>query len=88
MNTKRNTLLFALVAVLILSGLVAVGRAQEPDPQPAAQAGMGTAFTYQGRLTTNDEPANGVFEFHFTLYDNSSGSAQVGLFLCRRGMMF
>jgi len=32
-------------------------------------APMGTAFTYQGRLIDANEPANGIYEFQFKLYD-------------------
>ena len=28
---------------------------------------MGTAFTYQGRLTDNGQPANGPYDFIFSL---------------------
>jgi len=77
MKTKQNAPLF-IVAILILAALVVVGQAQAPEP-PEPQAGMGTAFTYQGQLIRNDEPANGAFEFRFTLYDETGGSAQVGV---------
>src|SRR5271156_6445099 len=45
-----------------------------------SQAGaQGTAFTYQGRLNTNTVPANGSYDFEFSLYTNSAGSGtQVG----------
>lgn len=32
-------------------------------------AGLGTAFTYQGRLTDGGNPANGPYEMSFSLYD-------------------
>ncbi len=35
-----------------------------------AQAPMGKAFTYQGRLTDGGAPANGDYDFEFTLYDS------------------
>ena len=44
----------------------------------AQAAPMGTAFTYQGRLTVGDSPANGAFDFTFTLYDAASGGSTVG----------
>ena len=48
-------LLIALLLALILSG--------------AAYA-QGTAFTYQGRLTDSGNPADGVFDMQFKLFDN------------------
>jgi len=37
-----------------------------------------TAFTYQGRLTANTGPANGNFDFTFTLFNSSNAAVQVG----------
>ena len=40
---------------------------------------QGTAFTYQGRLNTNTVPANGFYDFEFSLFTNSAGTGtQVG----------
>ena len=40
---------------------------------------QGTAFTYQGRLNDNGQPANGDYELRFTVFDAaSSGSAAGG----------
>ena len=36
-----------------------------------------TAFTYQGRLNDNGQPANGTYDFQFRLYDAEVGGAQV-----------
>jgi hypothetical protein len=45
-------------------------------PQAAAQ---GTAFMYQGQLNSNGIPANGLFDFQFSLYTNAAGSgSQIG----------
>ena len=42
-------------------------------------APLGTAFTYQGRLNDGPGPANGSYDFTFTLYDaTSSGSLVAG----------
>ena len=41
-------------------------------------APIGTAFTYQGRLKSAGQPANGNYDLKFTLYDAASGSGQVG----------
>ncbi|MDB6025542.1 MAG: hypothetical protein JWM68_1765 [Verrucomicrobiales bacterium] len=47
------------IVVLLLSFVVGYG-------QP-------TAFTYQGKLNENGNPANGLYEFQFTLYDVLAG---------------
>jgi hypothetical protein len=40
---------------------------------------LGTAFTYQGRLTDGDSPATGIYEFEFRIYDaHADPSNQVG----------
>jgi hypothetical protein len=36
-----------------------------------------TAFTYQGRLTDNGAPANGVYDFEFTAYNVATGGAAI-----------
>lgn len=39
---------------------------------------MGQAFTYQGRLTDADIPANGDYDLKFSLYDDAGAGNQVG----------
>jgi len=47
-------------------------------PQPSAFA-QGTAFTYQGRLNSSGNPANGSYDLAFTLYNaNTAGVAAAG----------
>ncbi len=41
-------------------------------------APLGTAFTYEGHLTSGTNPANGHYDFIFKLFDASSGPAQHG----------
>jgi hypothetical protein len=43
-----------------------------------SQASIGTAFSYQGRLDDGGNPANGMYDFQFRLYDSPSGTNQVG----------
>ncbi|MCC6823363.1 MAG: hypothetical protein IT579_21745 [Verrucomicrobia subdivision 3 bacterium] len=45
-------------------------------PLSNAQA-QGTAFTYQGRLDEGTNPASGIYDLQFTLYDSSGGPAVV-----------
>jgi hypothetical protein len=41
-------------------------------------SGVGTTFTYQGYLTDGNSPANGVYDFTFTLHDDLTAGSQVG----------
>ena len=43
-----------------------------------ANAGGGTALTYQGRLLNGGEPANGLFNVDFSLWNDPSAGSQVG----------
>jgi hypothetical protein len=47
-------------------------------PPAGAQAPQGTAFTYQGRLSEAGVPAQGPYDFQFTLYDAAVGGTQQG----------
>ena len=44
----------------------------------ARAAGMGTAFSYQGRLADNGQPASGAYDLRFSLYDAPNGGAPLG----------
>ncbi|MFW5713666.1 MAG: hypothetical protein ACOCYU_03260 [Brevefilum sp.] len=71
MFTKKSfwPILVVLFSLLLLSG-TATAR--------SSKALGDTSFTYQGRLTASDSPANGNYDFIFTLYDASSEGNQVG----------
>lgn len=59
-------------AVLTAIALVPVVAASaQPEP-------MGTAFTYQGFLRQGGVPADGDYDFIFTLYQDDQGTIQVG----------
>lgn len=59
-----NRLIILILVVLIL---------------PFASSGQSTAFTYQGRLNDGGAPANGTYNFKFTLFvTNSGGTAIAG----------
>jgi hypothetical protein len=78
MEHRRWIKLF-LVSTLVLT-LAGAVRAQGPVAEGGVtmQAAVGTAFTYQGRLTDGDVPANGSYDFRFVLYDADIDGAQVG----------
>lgn len=67
---------FLIISIIVL--LIATGSAFAQDPEPAA-APLGTAFTYQGRLSQSGSPATGVYDFEFYLYDALNGGLQVGV---------
>ncbi|PWU17866.1 MAG: hypothetical protein C5B50_10435 [Verrucomicrobia bacterium] len=56
---------FAILAVAVLSLSHLVAQAQT------------TAFTYQGRLTDSDTPANGSYDMTFTIFGASSGGSAI-----------
>jgi hypothetical protein len=75
-------LLVGLAPVLALTVLLVMLRVNAQGPVshslPNAQAGLGTAFTYQGRLERGGRPANGTLDLQFELYDALTDGAQVG----------
>jgi hypothetical protein len=55
----------------------------DDEPAPAGQnieavTALGTAITYQGRLTDAGNPANGAYDIRFILYDADTAGAAVG----------
>jgi hypothetical protein len=77
--TRRRFLVLLSTAVLLLA-LVGGARAQGPVGQgeAGAQAALGTAFTYQGRLTEGGSLAGGSYDLRFILYNAAAGGAQIG----------
>ncbi len=76
MKAVRSLYVFlTLLAILAVSTSSAA--AQAGTPSPAASA-LGTAFTYQGKLTSGGEPVNGSYDFEFKLYNDPSAGSQVG----------
>jgi hypothetical protein len=57
---------------------MAVGCALLCASAARAQAPMGSAFTYQGRLADAGGPATGSFDFRFTLFDAATVGGAVG----------
>jgi len=41
---------------------------------PSTLLAQGTAFTYQGRLDAGGAPANGIYDWRFTIYDAAGGA--------------
>jgi len=78
----QRTSLIALGLVLILVMSVGAWRVQaqdaEPDDVMIPQSLTGSAFTYQGRLTSGGAPVNGQCDFQFSLFDAASAGTQIG----------
>ncbi len=61
---KTNQTKSVVVLLMLISGIVTA----EP---------RGTAFTYQGQLAEGGQPANGIFDLRFTIFDLASGGSAV-----------
>jgi type VI secretion system secreted protein VgrG len=48
------------------------------NPQLATASDQGTAFTYQGKLSSGGAAATGLYDFRFALYDAAAGGTQQG----------
>jgi hypothetical protein len=60
-------------------GNTGVTRETDASRQPQTPlAANGSAFTYQGRLLDGGNPANGNYDFQFSLYDDGVAGSQVG----------
>jgi len=70
MTFRFNLRPFGFAAIL----LSALGIA---SPSARAQGSSLGSFTYQGRLNDASGPANGVFDFQFSLYSSSTGPGQI-----------
>lgn len=58
------------ITLLVLLGSLAL-----PDLRTF---GQGSTFTYQGRLTVNGDPATGLFDLRFALFNSAQAGSQVG----------
>lgn len=71
-------LLAVLVAVPVASAAINRGSGGTSESRVSALEALGNAFTYQGRLTDGQAPANGTYDLRFILFDADSGGVQVG----------
>jgi hypothetical protein len=66
-------------AVIFLAGLGIGVLAQEEQPtQPQMTTNVGTIFAYQGRLSQDNQPANGLYDMEFRLFDDEIDGNQMG----------
>jgi hypothetical protein len=73
-NFVKPLLFTTLILVLVGSVSVALARGlATPLTAPAAQnpVPLGFAFTYQGRLMDDGDPANGLYDLQFELFDSN-----------------
>jgi hypothetical protein len=75
-------LVLAVMAAMGLGQAPGRAQAQEPGaegagPEAPAQILAGNAFTYQGYLTDGGSPANGLYDFFFSLYADAAGTQWV-----------
>ena len=80
---KKQWVLLGILAsiLLILAGVIELASAQGPGPQARTEVQaipLGTAFTYQGRLTDGGEAAIGEYDFQFKLYDAATEGNLLG----------
>jgi hypothetical protein len=51
---------------------------QSAAPATEPMTPVGSGFTYQGRLLDGGNPANGLYDLRFTLFDAATGGNQIG----------
>ncbi len=62
----KNKIHFLFIGLAVLAGV-------------HMSAAQGTTFTYQGRLNDGANPANGIYDLTFSLFNANSGGGQVGM---------
>jgi hypothetical protein len=77
----------AAVVLGVILGITATHANRPPAPPAVAQAVIGTAFTYQGRLSNGGAAANGSYDFRFRLYDAAGDGLQVGPTVTQTGVL-
>jgi hypothetical protein len=77
----------AAVVLGVILGITATHANRPPAPPTSAQAVIGTAFTYQGRLSDGGATANGAYDFRFRLYDAAADGLQIGPTVTQTGVL-
>ncbi|RME99911.1 MAG: hypothetical protein D6768_14040 [Chloroflexi bacterium] len=88
----RKRILSAITVFLMLyllipgtADLFAVALAQGGEVF-SSLATVGSAFTYQGQLMDGGSPANGNFDFRFSLFDAETNGTQIGSAIAKNGV--
>jgi len=71
--SQKQRMLF--LASIVLTACASAGRAQS------------TAFSYQGRLSQNGNPANGSYDLLFQVFDAASGGSSIGGTIATNGLL-
>ncbi len=80
-NTNKLFRLALIAVIALLAVGISPGSAErltlQPLPAPLVDPDdMGTAFTYQGRLMSGGNPADGNYDFKFELYDDAGDTTE------------
>jgi hypothetical protein len=78
MKQKTVILLVIFVSLALLLGAAGGAAVSLAIGQTTLAEPSGSAFTYQGRLSDSDSPADGAYDFEFRLYTTADGEGQVG----------
>ena len=80
-----RAVILGFVLLLVAAGIAtpfAISLADDGDERSLAQAPnapVAAAFTFQGRLEDGGVPANGLYDFRFTLHSDAVANAPVGV---------
>lgn len=87
-HSRIIALVFTVLAGILLAfawPVVLPARGEAPGQSIAAV--VGTAFTYQGRLVDNNNPANGSYDIQFMLFDDAAAGSQIGVTLTKEDIV-
>jgi len=85
--SKKLFLKWVLGAILVASALAFGALIAHAATTPAVSTvPLGTAFTYQGQLQDGGVPANGDYDFQFSLYNAAAGGTQIGTTLTKHAV--
>ncbi|MEM7114985.1 MAG: hypothetical protein AAF614_21285 [Chloroflexota bacterium] len=75
---RKHFILMGLILLLLTLGSQYGQTLAQVGQRIATMAPVGAAFTYQGSLEDNAAPANGSYDFEFSLYDDATAGTQIG----------
>jgi hypothetical protein len=73
-------ILFCIISLLATASIVRADEVEEAKPAKILSSPIGTAFTYQGKLSEAGSPANGSYNFRFNLWGDSSKTDLIGTY--------
>lgn len=82
MNSSQSTRFHPRTLLLLVGGLLILALGSTAATADVWRASTSpsaiTAFSYQGYLQSNGDPANGPFDFEFKVFDALSAGTQMG----------